>query len=1469
MNNSDGAEWFGIGVDTRQLERDMRRAEGRFTHLEKVARSEGTKIDGVFSMLARGAASFGMAWSGQEIIRSIVNIRGEFQKLEVAFNTMLGSRVAAERLMNQLVRTAATTPFSLQDVAGGAKQLLAYGLAAEDVNSTLVRLGDIAAGISIPLNDLIYLYGTTMAQGRLYTVDLNQFTGRGIPMLRELAKQFGVAEEEVKKLVEEGKVGFPQIKRAIEDLTDAGGQFGGLMEAQSKTIGGRISNISDSIDTMFNDIGRSSEGFIDAALGGVAYAVENYREVADAIMQAVTAYGAYKGTLMAIEGFRRADIALTRLQGTVLRQAVVERKLAAAANVTLSASEAAAAARTKLLTAAHTRLNTVMKLNPYMLAASAVALLAAGLYKVITRESELEKVTARLKAANEDYQKSLGAETIKLDTLFTQLEAAKKGSDEYRVVKERIQSGYGSYLDGLSAEKKSLEDIRGAYDAVSEAIKRKAQHAAMESYMETEANTLSASRVEARRALMEELEKKFKGQKDGMGKDLATTYYWKIVPVLEGKKEMDDEVKNIVNQFDRTSVQTYGTAGAMTVTTHYNSVAAAIDKARKAQEAYNTAISQGKKLFGDISGEGSGNGKGAGKVLNDYATKVKELTGKIREAQHALDELRNPENAGRELPGDSRSVLSAISGKARELEELRKTYKELTGKEYGKDPKGDPRKQVADRIRKIDEYAADVMEAQTDAELEIRQSSIRAMKDGYEKEKMQIDLNYDRLIEQNRKREREMVDSLKDVKVLEWQMKNPGATKEQTSLYRAGLKVDRTDLSNAQRGQIESYDAVAGEIRIRETRELYSRLLSEYAGYDEKRRNIDERYDADRRALEESPADTAEREKAVSVLEERRKAAIRSVNEEEAEAIQESSSLLVQLFSDASEQSSASLRTLVSQVRGMLAYLKETRTEDITPKFGFTAEQLRTLKESPEKLRDITEQVEKLEKTATKKNPFKSLADAVKDLFGKDGETDEGEKSMEKKIKNLGKSAADAADLIGGVADSLSRMFEAAGNQGMADTMSGISDAMDAVSNIGKGFEEGGLIGGISAVVGEGIGFITKAFQANARHKQALAEIMKEVTEQQRAYNLALYEETLLLKEADTVFGSLDYSRAVNSVRVMKEAWADLNREIYGTSEQQSRYSYKTTGNALFDHLSKVNAGYSKLKDAYSGLADIQIKTGHKKTGLFGWGKGKDLYSSILDVYPELIDESGKFDRNLAQSILDSRTFKDEGKEALQNMIDLYDEAEKAYEEVHGFLSGIFGDLGRNMSDALTDAFRNGTDAAREFANSVESMLENLGSQMIYSALFDPIIKDASKKMTDIMTNASLSDEQKFKQYVGVLDSLQGGLLGQQNEYERLMKMYQQLASERGLDLWKPEEVGQQGASSKGFAAASQDSVDELNGRFTAVQMDTSQIRQNVDEIRNLSLIGIGHLESISRNTHQLYEMNERLGKIERNTRKL
>lgn len=243
----------------------------------------------------------------EQLAGSIFNTRSQFQQLEISFNTMLGSADKSKQLMDELIQTAAHTPFDMSSITSGAKQLLAYGTEAKDVNKTLVQLGDIASGLNIPLGELVYLYGTTVSQGRMFTMDLRQFMGRGVPLAEELGKILHQNTTEVQESVSKGKVTSDIFKEAIANMTQAGGRFGGLMEQQSKTLEGQWSNIGDSIQQAFNEIGKKSEGVFSSGLSIISAMVENWQEVIKVIGVAVVAVGSYRASLMAAASIRKAE----------------------------------------------------------------------------------------------------------------------------------------------------------------------------------------------------------------------------------------------------------------------------------------------------------------------------------------------------------------------------------------------------------------------------------------------------------------------------------------------------------------------------------------------------------------------------------------------------------------------------------------------------------------------------------------------------------------------------------------------------------------------------------------------------------------------------------------------------------------------------------------------------------------------------------------------------------------------------------------------------------------------------------------------------------------------------------------------------------------------------------------------------------------------------------------------------------
>lgn len=405
--------------------------------------SEGKSIDDIINKIQNTANIAIGGWSIGKFVSQMMQVRGQFQQTEMAFKTMLQSEEKAKDLMQQLINTAAITPFGVDDVTEGAKQLLAFNVAAKDVNDTLIRLGDVAAGMGVSLSEMVMLYGTTIAKGKMDTMDLYQFLNRGIPIADELAKVMGLdvnnAIAEVKEQLTAGKVTSDIFIKAMQNMTSEGSKFGGMMKAQSKTITGQISNIEDAIEQMFNELGRSQEGIINTGLDAVSTIVENWRKVGEVVMVAATAYGTYKAVLMAVS-------ALQVLNNRILQQAVVEKTLAAAAGINLSNAEAVAAARTKFLTLAQQGLTTALKetaaatlLNPYVLMVAAITSLVYTIYKFSTAASAAE-------IAQNAWNKSMD-------------EFNRKAEDRKQKIKELVQIIQGA--DSTSLEKQLAFDELG------------------------------------------------------------------------------------------------------------------------------------------------------------------------------------------------------------------------------------------------------------------------------------------------------------------------------------------------------------------------------------------------------------------------------------------------------------------------------------------------------------------------------------------------------------------------------------------------------------------------------------------------------------------------------------------------------------------------------------------------------------------------------------------------------------------------------------------------------------------------------------------------------------------------------------------------------------------------------------------------------------------------------------------------
>lgn len=397
MENLNGALGFKATLDIDNFSVSAQAMENQIRHVSSTTQAEAADMENTLLQFAQRGATYlttflvGQGFAG--VLQSIATTRGQFQQLEIAFETMLGSGTKAQALMNQMVETAAKTPFDLMGVAGGAKQLMAYGLAADKVNDTLVKLGNIASGLSIPLNDIVYLYGTTMVQGRLYTQDVKQFTGRGIPLVRELADMYGVTAEKINEMVTAGKIGFADVEKVLNKLTGAGGQFYNLMAKQSASLTGMISNLEDAWDSMLNEIGKQNQDLFAGAIGMASNLVENYDEIIRILKAVAIGYGSVKAGIVANTLATKGYTGVALIDNTVR-----------ATKIALLKADAAMTGKTKAQTELMTKANEAH-------VAALQAELTAEEHANLVKQLRISTIASLLTAQQQEYLSNLGLTT--------------------------------------------------------------------------------------------------------------------------------------------------------------------------------------------------------------------------------------------------------------------------------------------------------------------------------------------------------------------------------------------------------------------------------------------------------------------------------------------------------------------------------------------------------------------------------------------------------------------------------------------------------------------------------------------------------------------------------------------------------------------------------------------------------------------------------------------------------------------------------------------------------------------------------------------------------------------------------------------------------------------------------------------------------------------------------------------------
>lgn len=752
--------------------------------------------------------------------------------------------------------------------------------------------------------------------------------------------------------------------------------------------------------------------------------------------------------------------------------------------------------------------------------------------------------------------------------------------------------------------------------------------------------------------------------------------------------------------------------------------------------------------------------------------------------------------------------------------------------------------------------ANNLAELELKARQKIEDQRIAILKEGYDKEREEASLNFEREKERINREEQQRIELYNKLKAA-----GEKVTPEQLaniSAQAATQRIQAAQIYDATVAEIDGKEKKDNEEKKKKQQETLQELLTKYRDYEAQRAAIKKQGDDDIAKLEaeRTEANSAEIDRAIAVAREKVKQGIQSVNDAEADSISKDNDFFKKLFGDYSSMSFDSLQKLISQAKQLRAYLSgKGDAKGIT---FISPDQLKNIEKSPAELEKLKKALDKLLDTGKGgnnkwENIFKTFEKGFAELKGA-----KGAKEVSGAIGTISGAASEAAG-------ELANMFDQMGDNEVADALNGMQQVMGAVSNIGQGFAKGGLIGGIGAAIGEAANFLTSAFAAEARHKEALKEIEKAKLDFQRQYNLLLLEQNLLLEKAENIFGERQVAKAANAIEVYRDALSQFKEELAGDAPTMN-WIERMTGDFAGTYRKRLE-NYQK---GFGGLNDAQIVTGHKKTGLFGWGKGKDVYSGILDVYPELIKANGELDTEMLQVILDTRKMSDETRNYLENLIDLKDAMDEAEQALEDYLQETFGSLGQGMLDSITSAIKGSGTALENFADQAASVLENLGEQIAYSLFFADKFDDLQKKLKAVYGSGK-SEEQIAGDAMHLIDSFYDNIGNNVDAAQSWMEAWKDKAAAMGYDLWKNDEekTTTQSGRAGAFQTLTQDQGTKLEGLMTSLQMHDASIDENVENISE----GIGGaletIDKIKTNTDALPKIYDEIRDIKQNGLKM
>lgn len=1566
MINEKGKIYYGLGLDNSQLQSDANNARSIIKGVGNSVEAEGARIDNAYRKIATSVAAVFSVQQAIQFAKSVVDVRGEIEALNISFETLVG-KDKAKALFSQIRTFATNTPLLLNDLARGAQMLLSFDVPAERVMTILKQIGDVSMGDPQKFNSLTLAFSQMFSTGKLMGQDLLQMINAGFNPLTVMAEKTGKTVAQLKKEMEGGSISAEMVAKAFADATGEGGKFNGMLEKQSKGIQGLKSNFQGAWDDMLNDLGEKSQGFISSSIQGATDIVKNYDKVGEALAAIITTYGAYKAAIIATDVIEKsattirhtaeaeelaklltveqqakiskmglsktsaeyaeavrmevaaemerqtklavatnAEIAAARVRLEAARneKAVIAEKVAAreaelasavasgnakkieaaqtslntaqeqlnTASVTVNsaarevsskravldtavrkantletgmntAAQTANVTATNLLSAAKlkltaiaAKLNAVIMKNPYALAAAVVVGLGYAIYKLATYQTEAERTTTKLNDAIKEGEKATQAERYQIDLMFQRLRDAKKGTEEYEAAKQAIISQYGGYLKKLGDEKTALNDIAAAYALITEEATKSARARAMQQVI-TEASEEKATKSsDTYDEIAKLLKKKFGAEKGG-------EYLLKLKPVIMDGAEMTAEMQAIISQFDKFHYAKYDAESGIKVQDEYtsNAISDKLASLAKVNAAADRMIREATEKFGP-------NTQTEEPTVFDAATaSLQQLMAELPKATSKLTELKSAATPDADAIAAQEEQLKAINTQIAAREKELKVIRDVEAqvkllqdeqKKYGKDddeyialearikalklklPKTEGqeskaetdaariKRETAERTQKIKDYEAEVKKQVTQSELDIAQARIDAMDEGFAKEQAQNELAYKRLLFANQQREAEMLRALQDSRALEWENEHPKAKAKGETFDRSLVTV--ADLKPEQKASIAAYYAVAEEIRKKANEDSLERMLADCMTYEQRRNKITEEYEKQRKALynDDGTLRNGVTQGNVDELTRNRDEALKAVDNE---------------FAEREDSFQAWMNEIANYTLKQLEQTLETAERELekAKKSGVGGQELAVAQAKVNKAKEKVTKARAENEVSPGKRTIKEWQDLYRTLqeaekeFESIGDTVEG--TAGKIISTAGQVMTSTLNMISGIVQ--------LANWAIISTQMTSEGASKAIQTV----EKASVILTIIAAAMQIAMAIINMFNNDEEYQEEIENLQRRIDQ--------------LQWELDNAETRRMQNNAFDVLEKVKQVYAETRAEVlnlYAVEKARNSFLYRMLAPVI--HQNEIlQKSAEKLAVAYANIK----YTADKALGSEKFANAKEQLENIAQQQLLMQEQIKKED---------AKKKTDHGKieEWERQIQELGEEANKIINEiVEGIIGGSAADLAQELGDAFFEAFQAGEDYAEAWGKKVDDIVADVIKRMLVSRFLEEPI-------------GAIFDKYKSKWYkdgnfIGLDELMEsmGGFADDLNQVGADFQTIWESLPDTIKDMIPVDDDSAREASERGIATASQESVDENNGRLTAIQGHTYNLNENVKLLVANSGKVLEHLAGIRENTRNLHKLEE------------